>query len=208
MNYLADGGGGSYSGGQQAEYDFEMIRRLAHAKGEVWTEHARNGHSKVTQTGLTADSFSDIPSCREFGQVYQAAYDIYVATLAGVQKDVKAYQEKLLAVAQHMEDRDHRAESVFAHFGKDTSTLATQRSYDAQTHTEEAADASDVIHETRADQDSGGGQSAPTSADQGNASTVTPAQTGSAPTTAPTPQDGQTSVQASADPYASGTPGA
>ena len=207
MNYLADGGGG-HSGGQHAEYDFEMIRRLAHSKGAVWEDHARSGHTRVTQTGLTADSFSDIPSCREFGQVYQAAYDIYVATLAGVQKDVKAYQEKLLAVAQHMEDRDHRAESVFAHFGNDNSTLAAQRNYDAQTHTEEAADASDVVRETRGEQHSGAGQSAPTSADQGNAATVTPAASGPAPTTAPTPKDGQTSVQASADPYASDKPGA
>ncbi|GAA1238541.1 hypothetical protein [Oryzihumus leptocrescens] len=208
MNYLADGGGGGYPGGQHAEYDFEMIRRLAHSKGAVWTEHAKASHSKVTSTGLSADSFSDIPSCQEFGQVYQAAYDIYVATLAGVQKDVKAYQEKLLAVAQHMEDRDHRAESVFAHFGNDSSTLAVQRNYDAQTHTEEAADASDVVRETRGEQHSGAGQSAPTSADQGDAATVTPAASGSAPTTAPTPKDGQTRVQASADPYASDKPGA
>lgn len=207
MNDLADGGGG-YSGGQHAEYDFDMIRRLAQSKGAVWQEHARDGHTKVTQTGLTADSFSDIPSCREFGQVYQAAYDIYVATLAGVQKDVKAYQEKLLAVAQHMEDRDHRAESVFAHFGNDDSTLATQRSYDAQTHTEEAADASDLVHGTTHGQHPHAPATAPTSADQRDAATVAPTPTSSAPTTAPTPSKDQTPVQASADPYASAKPGA
>ena len=207
MNYLADGGGG-HSGGQHAEYDFEMIRRLAQSKGAVWQEHARDGHTKVTQTGLTADSFSDIPSCREFGQVYQAAYDIYVATLAGVQKDVKAYQEKLLAVAQHMEDRDHRAESVFAHFGNDGSTLATQRSYHEQTHTKEAADASDVVHGTRDEQRHPGPAAAPTSTDQSGAASVTPTPAVTTPTTAPTPQDGQTNVQASADPYASDKPGA
>ncbi|MGN6635598.1 MAG: hypothetical protein ACTHJ6_09080 [Oryzihumus sp.] len=158
--------------------------------------------------GNFADSFSDIPSCREFGQVYQAAYDIYVATLAGVQKDVKAYQEKLLAVAQHMEDRDHRAESVFAHFGNDHSTLATQRNYDAQTHTGEAADASDVIHKAADQQHPGSAAAEPTSTDGSGAASVTPAPTDSAPTTAPAPAQGQTKVQASADPYASGKPGA
>lgn len=204
MNYPADAGCG---GGRHTEYDFEMIRRLARSKGAVWEDHARSGHTRVTQTGLTADSFSDIPSCQEFGQVYQAAYDIYVATLEGVQKDVKAYQEKLLAVAQHMEARDHRAGAVFAHFGTDSSTLATQRSYHEQTHTEEAADASDVIREARDGQHSGPAAT-PTSTDDSGAAAVTPAPTGSAPTTAPTPKDGQTSVQASADPYASDKPGA
>lgn len=205
MNYLADGGGG-HSGGQHAEYDFEMIRRLAHSKGAVWEDHARNGHTKVTQTGLTADSFSDIPSCREFGQVYQAAYDIYVATLAGVQKDVKAYQEKLLAVAQHMEDRDHRAESVFARFGHDDSTLASRKNYDAHTHTVEAADAADVIRTEG--QHGDGGQPAPTTSDHGDVAAEPPASAEAAPTSAPKASDGQTSVQASADPYASTKPGA
>ncbi|MGZ4750199.1 MAG: hypothetical protein ACXVYU_03925 [Oryzihumus sp.] len=206
MNYVADGGGGGYSGGQHAEYDFDMIRRLAHSKGAVWTEHAKASHSKVTSTGLSADSFSDIPSCQVFGQVYQAAYDIYVATLAGVQKDVKAYQEKLLAVAQHMEDRDHRADSVFARFGHDDSTLATSKNYDAHTHTVEAADAADVIHEESRQGE--GDHSAPTTSDHGDVAAAPPAPAAAAPSSAPTPTKGQTSIQASADPYASGKSGA
>lgn len=94
--------------------DFEIIRTLAHNRGATWTEKATESHSKVASTTLTAHSFSGIDSCKDFGTVYAAAKKIYEETLKGVEQDVKDYQEKLLQVAKHLEDRDNSASDVFA----------------------------------------------------------------------------------------------
>ncbi|MFC8502783.1 hypothetical protein ACFUC1_10500 [Pedococcus sp. NPDC057267] len=94
--------------------DFEIIRTLAHNRGATWTEKATESHAKVASTTLTANSFSGIESCRDFGTVYAAAKQIYEDTLKGVEEDVKEYQEKLLQVARHLEDKDNRASDVFA----------------------------------------------------------------------------------------------
>lgn len=94
--------------------DFEIIRTLAHNRGAVWTDKATTSRSKVVKTTLDASSFSDIPSCKEFGSVYAAAKSIYEETLKGIEQDVKDYQAKLLQVAKHLEDKDNQAGEVFA----------------------------------------------------------------------------------------------
>ena len=94
--------------------DFEIIRTLAHNRGAVWTDKATTSRSKVVGTTLDASSFSDIPSCKEFGSVYAAAKKIYEETLKGIEQDVKDYQAKLLQVAKHLEDKDNQAGEVFA----------------------------------------------------------------------------------------------
>lgn len=94
--------------------DFQIIRTLAHNRGADWTDKATTSRSKVVGTTLDASSFSDIPSCREFGAVYTAAKRIYDETLQGIEQDVKDYQTKLLQVAKHLEDKDNQAGEVFA----------------------------------------------------------------------------------------------
>lgn len=94
--------------------DFEIIRTLANNRGAVWTEKATGSRSKVVGTTLDASSFSGIDSCKQFGSVYTTAKQIYEETLKGVEEDVKAYQDKLLQVATHLEDKDNRAGEVFA----------------------------------------------------------------------------------------------
>ncbi|HEX8972966.1 hypothetical protein [Oryzihumus sp.] len=212
MNHPAEAGGG-YSGGQHAEYDFEMIRRLAHSKGAVWTEHAKTSHKKVTSTGLSADSFSDIPACQTFGQVYEAAYDIYVATLEGVQKDVATYQRNLLKVAEHMERRDHRAQSVFAGFGSDGGTLEENRKYTHANHSDEATRAhhrQQALEQEALRQQQAGTGNPPSAGtpDSSGAAAVTdsPATVTPAASTGSNGDQHDVKVNAGQDPYASDKP--
>lgn len=199
--YEAESGGPAFSGGQRTEYDFDLIRRLATSKGDHWADKARSSHHKVKQTGLTADSFSDIASCRTFGRIYEAAYDVYVATLEGVQQDVKAYQDKLLAVAQHMEDRDHRAESVFAGFATGGDTLLhSNQNYEHQTGSDEAVRAEELQSAAREAEGDPGvtPASAPSATETSGAAAVTDGP----PAAPPAGNDGGATVQASQDPYA------
>ncbi|KQU66463.1 hypothetical protein [Phycicoccus sp. Root101] len=183
--------------------DFEIIRTLANNRGAAWTERATGSRSKVVGTTLDADSFSGIDSCKEFGSVYATAKQIYEDTLKGVEQDVKDYQEKLLQVATHLEDKDNRAGEVFATLAapKAAENLhSTQRNTRAN-ETQEARDAEKVQEQARKDAvDGGTGQAG----DQGTGQGTDPA-AGPQPATGtdnvmgapPAPDDGDTAVQAS-----------
>jgi hypothetical protein len=127
----------------QLKADFEIIRTLATSRGSWWTEKATDSHGKVTRTTLTAESFSGIDSCKEFGTVYAAAKTIYEETLKGIQQDVKDYQDKLLQVAKHLEDKDNQAEQVFAGLAApaEPTVLHGDKRNDEANKTEEAEEA-------------------------------------------------------------------
>lgn len=179
--------------------DFEIIRTLAHNRGATWTEKATESHSKVASTTLTANSFSGIDSCKEFGTVYAAAKKIYEDTLKGVEQDVKEYQDKLLQVATHLEDRDNRAGDVFAGLAthdpsarqdlhadaQNKQANSTKQAEDAETVQDEAALKAPPAGQQPAGQD--GTPPAPATDDNTVGGGAPPAQT----------NDGQTQVKAS-----------
>jgi hypothetical protein len=179
--------------------DFEIIRTLAHKRGATWTEKATESHRKVAGTTLTANSFSGIDSCRDFGTVYAAAKKIYEDTLKGVEQDVREYQEKLLQVAKHLEDRDNSAGDVFAGLATSDPSRRQDLHADAQNQqanaSKEAEDAEAVQDEAALQSPPAGQQpagpdgttTAPATDDNTVGGGAPPAQTG----------DGQTQVKAS-----------
>ncbi|MDU0312366.1 hypothetical protein RKE38_01605 [Phycicoccus sp. M110.8] len=183
--------------------DFEIIRTLAHNRGATWTEKATESHSKVASTTLTASSFSAIDSCKEFGTVYAAAKKIYEDTLKGVEQDVKEYQDKLLQVAKHLEDRDNRAGDVFAglagtHAGSRQDLHADAQNKQANS-TKQAEDAESLQEQAKVEQQDGSGQ--PTG-QAGDNAPVTPPDTApdnsiGGPSTSTQTDDGKTQVKAS-----------
>jgi len=160
--------------------DFEIIRTLAHNRGADWTDKASTSRSKVVGTTLDASSFSDIPSCREFGSVYAAAKKIYEETLQGIEQDVKDYQAKLLQVAKHLEDRDNQAGEVFAALAAPNAEPAlhsTERNTKAN-ETQEARDAERLQEQATQDANHAGADHASGgSGAQGTDNAVPPAST-------------------------------
>lgn len=147
--------------------DFEIIRTLAHNRGAVWTDKATTSRSKVVGTTLDASSFSDIPSCREFGAVYSAAKKIYEETLTGIEQDVKDYQAKLLQVAKHLEDKDNQAGEVFAALAAPNAEPALH-STDRHTRANETQEARDAEQlQEQATQEANQAGADPSSGDQG-----------------------------------------
>jgi hypothetical protein len=159
--------------------DFEIIRTLAHNRGAVWTDKAGTSRSKVVGTTLDASSFSDIPSCKEFGSVYAAAKRIYEETLKGIEQDVKDYQAKLLQVAKHLEDKDNQAGEVFAALAAPDATPAlhsTDRHAKAN-ETQEARDAERLQEEATKEANRAGADTTPTDGGDGGADTPSPTDT-------------------------------
>ena len=166
--------------------EHEIISSLATSRGTAWIHDAKVSHAKVSQTTLTADSFSAIESCREFGTVYAAAKAIYEDTLKGVQQDVAEYQQKLLEVAKHLKERDDRAGEVFATLAtKDRSRRedlhadaqneqanSTQQARDAEAVQDEAAKQAPSAGQVPAGGQSGSGPDGTAPAPAGNDNTV------------------------------------
>lgn len=173
--------------------DFEIIRTLANNRGAAWTERATGSRSKVVGTTLDANSFSGIDSCKEFGSVYATAKQIYEDTLKGVEQDVKDYQEKLLEVATHLEDKDNRAGEVFAALAapKAKEGLHSTQRNTAANESQEARDAEKVQEQARKEAAAGGQPGA------GPTRAAPPASGTDNVMGAPPATDGDTAVQAS-----------
>lgn len=186
-----------YSNGR-LKADFEIIRSLANNRGAEWTDRATGSRSKVVGTTLDADSFSGIDSCKEFGSVYATAKQIYEDTLKGVEQDVKDYQQKLLQVATHLEEKDNRAGEVFAGLAAPRAAEhlhSSQRNTEANT-TQEARDAEKVQEQARKDALAGSDQGPGRS--DGPGATAPPATgTDNVMGAPPATDDGDTAVQAS-----------
>ena len=183
--------------------DFEIIRTLAHNRGATWTEKATESHSKVAGTTLTAHSFSGIDSCTDFGTVYAAAKKIYEDTLKGVEQDVKEYQDKLLQVAKHLEDKDNSAGDVFAALATADAGAQPKLHADAENKqansTKQAEDAETLQEQAKDEEHDGTGQPGGQADDN---APVTPSDTPSdnsigGPSTTTQTDDGQTQVKAS-----------
>jgi hypothetical protein len=179
--------------------DFEIIRTLAHNRGATWTEKATESRTKVSGTTLTAHSFSGIESCRDFGTVYAAAKKIYEDTLKGVEQDVKEYQEKLLAVAKHLEHRDHSASDVFSALATSDPSRGQALHADEQNtqanSTEQAEDAETLQQQAEDEERGGAGRQADDNAPVTQADTPPDNSIGGPSTTSQT-DDGQTQVKA------------
>lgn len=194
--------------------DFEIIRTLANNRGAAWTESATGSRSKVVGTTLDAGSFSGIDSCKQFGAVYTTAKQIYEETLKGVEEDVKAYQEKLLQVATHLEDKDNRAGEVFAALAtpaaqnslqskvRNTRANEGQEAVEAEHTQEEAAQQVEQAEEQQGQGPAGtpGANGGHPGADNAVGGTTPPASGTSNlvdPGAAPATDEGDTTVQAS-----------